>query len=318
MTEQETSSIIQGAQITAGAASEGLAKQADDFIDKIEHVPMPRILKAAEIYKMIKAGLQAIPLGHAAFDAALERLAVATKALQERTHVSIAIDEKSVHELIDHVDNSIATALTRLDDGLDVRRSRLASALRTLLGVLVQYRNWVAAVMEPPFNQAKTMVRSHYEQMLEVVAHLANMVKEGYPHLVQIAQDLPQKVTSKGSDLIDQAQQLLLQAADSGAQKVTAVSESTGMLRLTRAALLIAQPYVQRTVLMGQPYLRTVMQHSQPLMDRAKPLLEKAQAMNEKALHGKFGPLVSKVEQTAGVALETTKHYCIPENPRSE
>ena len=262
----------------------------------IEKGQKPWFLTSAEVYKIVKHAVLAIPKSEVVFDKLLQGIAALTKFINDATRANIVFEPNQCYELITKLDEILSEQLVVVDDGFDALRNRLCSNLRLLIVSLIRHKEWAESYITDAPENAKLALTTRYETALALLALLTSKLEERFPKASKLATTTVDtvKITVENGKSIYQ--------------------NGFDWNLYLQKALVLAQPYVQSAVVYGLPYAEKVKDISYPYYEKAAPFIAPVVAKTETALkENKYvGDYVTKAIDTSAVIIEEVKSYALP------
>jgi len=280
-------------------------------------------INSSSMYEHIKKLLCALPVSKAAFEHSIDAISKVTKFINDSTAAKIPLIElDQVNELLIKLDVLLSDQLVKLDDGMDHYRAQFSAAIHRLIESLIEQKNVAISIANEKTDVVLSLVKTRYEQALEVFASLLKTVRDKYPQTFEqfssTAVGAYNSVVRKSSEVatfVSTSNEVVKAASKEFFDSVKG-SNST-MYTATFYLLKLAQPYVHQVVQKSTPYIANAVEVSSPYVVHAKPyldpLLERAHGINGALLDNKLvGPYISSAIEKASFALDETKAYCIP------
>ena len=277
----------------------------------------------SSMYEHIKKVLCALPISKAAFEQSVDAISKVTKFINDSTAANIPIIElDQVNDLLVKLDVFLSEQLVKLDDGLDHYRAQLSTAIHKLIESLIEQKNIAIRIANEKTDTVVSVVKTRYEQALEVLASVLKVVRDKYPQAYEqfssTAVDAYNSVVHKSSEVVAFVSNSNEAVKTASKEFFDSVKGSNSTIYTVSFYLLkLAQPYVHQVVQQSTPYVTNAVKVSTPYVTHAKPyfdpLLERAHGVNAALMDNKVvGPYISSAIEAASLALDETKAYCIP------
>jgi len=277
----------------------------------------------SSMYEHIKKVLCALPISKAAFEQSVDAISKVTKFINDSTAANIPIIElDQVNDLLVKLDVFLSEQLVKLDDGLDHYRAQLSTAIHKLIESLIEQKNIAIRIANEKTDTVVSVVKTRYEQALEVLASVLKVFRDKYPQAYDqfssTAVDAYNSVVHKSSEVVAFVSNSNEAVKTASKEFFDSVKGSNSTIYTVSFYLLkLAQPYVHQVVQKSTPYVTNAVKVSTPYVTHAKPyfdpLLERAHGVNAALMDNKVvGPYISSAIEVASLALDETKAYCIP------
>jgi hypothetical protein len=277
----------------------------------------------SSMYEHVKKVLCALPVSKAAFEQSVDAISKVTKFINDSTAANIPIIElDQVNDLLVKLDVFLSEQLVKLDDGLDHYRAQLSTAIHKLIESLIEQKNIAIRIANEKTDTVVSVVKTRYEQALEVLASVLKVVREKYP---QAYEQFSSTAVGAYNSFVHKSSEVVTFVSNSNEAVKTASKEFFDTVKGSNSTiytvsfylLKLAQPYVHQVIQKSTPYVTNAVEVSTPYVTHAKPyfdpLMERAQGVNAALMDNKLvGPYISSAIEAASLALDETKAYCIP------